>query len=476
MRTAALTLLLTCAVASAFAQDYPAALRQALDASEIAPEAVGVYVQEVAATAPLLAWNADKPMNPASVMKLVTTLAALELLGPAYTWRTEVYADGRMHGDVLEGDLVVKGGGDPKLDLERLWVLVKMLRGRGLREIRGDLVVDRSAFRLENNDPAQFDNAPTRPYNVQPDALLVNYKSIDLQFVPDEEGGTVRIVSLPDLAQITLINELVLGAGTCEVWPERPAASLEPPQLVFSGVFPRGCGEKHKSFSLLTPDAYLQALFQQLWQEAGGTFSGRVREGSVPASAHLLATWESPPLAEIIRDVNKWSNNVMARQLFLTLGMEREGLPATTEKATRAVQAWLRQAGLELPELVLENGSGLSRNERISSRSLALLLQHGWNDPLMPEFLASLPIAGVDGTLKRRLAGSLAAGQAHLKSGYIDGVRAVAGYLRDQHGRWLLLVCIVNHPNAGAAQPFLDAVVAWAWSQPQDDEGTCCTH
>ena len=193
----------------------------------IPTEAVGLYVQEVGAATPLLAWNAEKPMNPASAMKLLTTLAALEVLGPAYTWRTEVYADGLLRGDVLEGDLVLKGSGDPKLDLEKFWLLVKTLRGRGLREIRGDLVADRSAFALENSDPARFDNAPTRPYNVQPDALLVNYKSIDLQFIPQEDSGTVRIVSLPELAQISIINQLALGAGNCEFWPERPMASVD---------------------------------------------------------------------------------------------------------------------------------------------------------------------------------------------------------------------------------------------------------
>ena len=180
-------------------------------------EAVGLYVQELGTATPLLAWNAEKPMNPASAMKLLTTLAALEVLGPAYTWRTEVYADGLLRGDVLEGNLVLKGSGDPKLDLEKFWLLVKMLRGRGLREIRGDLVADRSAFALDNSDPARFDNAPTRPYNVQPDALLVNYKSIDLQFIPQEDSGTVRIVSLPELAQISIINQLALGAGNCEL-------------------------------------------------------------------------------------------------------------------------------------------------------------------------------------------------------------------------------------------------------------------
>jgi D-alanyl-D-alanine carboxypeptidase/D-alanyl-D-alanine-endopeptidase (penicillin-binding protein 4) len=460
-----------CGAAPALAQSWHVTLRAGLDASEIPAEAAGLYLQEVGAATPLLAWNADQPMNPASAMKLLTTLAALDVLGPAYAWRTEAYADGPLRGDVLEGDLVLKGRGDPKLDLERLWLLVKMLRGRGLREIRGDLVADRSAFAHEANDPAGFDNAPTRPYNVQPDALLVNYKSIELQFVPEEDGGTVRIVSLPELAQVSIVNQLTLGEGSCDLWPERPTTSADASQLVFTGVFPRGCGEKRRSFSLLTPDAYLQSLFQQLWQEAGGTFAGRVREGTVPASARLLATWESPPLAEIIRDVNKWSSNVMARQLFLTLGLDRGGPPATTDKSARAVRDWLRQAGLEMPELVLENGSGLSRSERISARSLARLLQHGWDSPLLPEYLASMPIAGVDGTLRRRLAGSPAAGQAHLKSGYLDGVRAVAGYVRDRRGRWVVLVCMVNHPNAVAAQPFLDAVVDWVWSRNGDD---CC--
>ena len=470
MRAALLILACVWPAAPALAQQWPDVLRTELAASEVPAEAVGLYVQEVGTAIPLLAWNAEQPMNPASTMKLLTTLAALEVLGPAHTWRTEVYADGALEGDVLEGDLVLKGSGDPKLDLENFWLLVKTLRGRGLREIRGDLVADRSVFALEDVDPGRFDNEPTRPYNVPPDALLVNYKSVDLQFIPQEDSDSVRIVSVPELAQINIINHLALGAGNCDFWPERPTASIEDARLVFAGLFPRGCGEKRKSFSLLTPNEYLHALFRQLWQETGGSFAGRVHDARVPPSARLLATWESPPLAEIIRDMNKWSNNVMARQLFLSLGLEADAPPATPAKAARAVQEWLRRAGLEMPELVLENGSGLSRSERISTRNLARLLQRGWDSPLLPEYLASLPIAGVDGTLRRRLTASPAAGQAHLKSGYIDGVRAVAGYLRDRQGRWLIVVCIVNHTHAIAAQPFLDAVVDWAWSHDSDSE------
>jgi D-alanyl-D-alanine carboxypeptidase/D-alanyl-D-alanine-endopeptidase (penicillin-binding protein 4) len=324
---------------------------------------------------------------------------------------------------------------------------------------------------LENADPAQFDNRPTRPYNVPPDALLLNFKSVRLQFLPDEENGKVKITSLPDLPQVSIVNQLSLGRGSCQYWPENPQANPEKAQLVFQGKFPKGCGEKSKNFSLLTPNEYLQAVFEQTWRELGGKFGGKVRDGMVPASARPLSTWQSPPVSEVIRDINKWSNNVMARQLFLTLGLDGGASPATTATADSAVRGWLKEAGLEFPEFVLENGSGLSREERISVRNLARILERGWDSPLMPEYLASLPIPAVDGTLRRRLKGSDAAGKAHLKSGYLEGVRAVAGYLQDYRGRWLILVCIINHKNAIRAQPFLDAVVDWAWSQ--GDEGCC---
>ncbi len=459
------------AAAPAQAQQWPPALGTKLASAQVPPEAVGLYVQELGAARPLMSWNEDRAMNPASTMKLVTTLAALELLGPAYTWETEVYANGALRGGVLDGDLVIRGGGDPKLTLENFWLLLKDLRARGLSDIRGDLIVDRSLFALEDSDPGQFDNRPTRPYNVPPDALLLNFKSVRLQFLPDEQNGKVTITSMPDLPQITIVNQLSLGKGSCQYWPENPQADAEKAQLVFQGKFPKGCGEKSKNFSLLTPNEYLQAVFEQTWGELGGAFAGKVRDGTVPASARLLSRWQSPPVSEVIRDINKWSNNVMARQLFLTLGLGAGASPATTASADFAVRGWLQQAGLNVPELVLENGSGLSREERISARNLARILERGWDSPLMPEYLASLPIPAIDGTLRRRLKGSEAAGKAHLKSGYLEGVRAIAGYLQDSRGRWLILVCIVNHKNAVRTQPFLDAVVDWAWSQ--GEEGCC---
>jgi D-alanyl-D-alanine carboxypeptidase/D-alanyl-D-alanine-endopeptidase (penicillin-binding protein 4) len=411
-------------------------------------------------------------MNPASTMKLLTTLAALEVLGPNYTWRTEAYTRGTMQDGVLSGDLILRGSGDPKLTLENFWLLLADLRARGLREIRGDLVLDRSFFAVPPGDPGRFDNEPTRPYNVEPDALLINYKSFRLQFVPDEASGRVRIIPTPPLPEVEIVNQLVLGPASCEFWPDRPQFMPEPPRLVFTGVFPGGCGERSRNFALLDPNRYALSLFTQTWQASGGDFTGTVREAPVPPDALLIATWESPPLSELIRDINKFSNNVMARQVFLTLALKLEPPPVTAAAAASVAREWLRRTGIDAPELVIENGSGLSRTERISARNLAKVLARGFAGPLMPEFVASLPIAGIDGTFRRRLNGSLAVGQAHVKSGYLDGVRAIAGYVQDRDGRWLIVVSLINHPAAASAAAFQDAVIDWAFLGAVT--GNCC--
>jgi D-alanyl-D-alanine carboxypeptidase/D-alanyl-D-alanine-endopeptidase (penicillin-binding protein 4) len=468
----ALLLLASCAAAHADPSRWPVALRTALAESGVPTAAVGLIVQEVNAPSPVLEWNAERAFSPASTMKLLTTLAALDLLGPAYVWRTEVYADGTLDGDVLNGNLVLKGYGDPELTLEKFWMLLRDVRARGVREIHGDVIADRSLFAPDAADPSQFDNDATRPYNVLPDALLVNHKSVRLQFVPQPDSGSVHIIATPDLPQISIINQLALGAGSCAFWPERPQALPEQARLVFTGVFPSGCGERTKSFSLLSPREYLAAVFQQTWTQVGGGLTGVVRDGVLPESARLLAAWESAPLSEVIRAINKFSNNVMARHVYLTLGLAADNPPVSTQTAQRAVREWLQRNKLLTPELALENGSGLSRVERISPRSLAELLQLGWRSPWMPEYLASLPIAGVDGTLRQRLGGSPAAGRAHIKSGYLDGVRAIAGYVQDASGHMLIVVAMINHPNAVNAQPFFDALTEWSYAR--DAGQPCC--
>lgn len=443
----------------------PPPVAQALAAAGIPDTAASLYVHEVGAERPLLSHGADRSFNPASTMKLVTTYAALELLGPAYTWPTEVYVTGPLSNGVLAGDLILKGHGDPKLTVERLWLLLRNLRARGLREVRGDVILDRTFFTADDHDPARFDGEPSRPYNTGPDALLVNFKAVTVHFVPEPENRTVRLIAEPALAAASIANAVSLAEGPCGDWVSRlkfeVSGGPEAARLTISGSYARECGERSRSFSLLGHRAYAAALLSDLWQSLGGSVGGTVRDGPLPQNARLLTITRSPPLADVIRDINKFSNNVMARQLFLTLGAAGMAPPGTAEKARVVIKQTLAQRGLTIPELVIENGSGLSRLERISARSLGALLMQAFRSPVMPEFMSSLPVVASDGTMRKRMPNGEVAGQAHIKGGTLVDVRAIAGYVLDARGRRLVVVFIVNHPSAAASLPAQDALLTW---------------
>ncbi len=448
----------------------PASVSQALAQAGIAEAAVGIHVQEIGAEQPVLALGEARVLNPASTIKLVTTYAALDQLGPAFQWVTEAYAGAPLQADVLPGDLILRGTGDPRLTLENFWLLLRNLRARGLREIRGDLVLDRSYFAgVDGADPGSFDNEPTRPYNTQPDALLVNFKSVRLTFVPDAERRSVKILAEPALPQLQIANNLVLDGESCGDWVARLKISATgdagSARLGFAGSYALACGEKDRHFSLLGPMQYVHAVFTLLWRELGGVFAGGVRDGAAPSGAKPLLSAASQPLTDIVRDVNKFSNNVMARQLFLATGAQLLGAPATADKSLRATRQWLDGRRLPMPELVLENGSGLSRSERISARSLAQLLMHAGRSAVAPEFIGSLPLVAVDGTMRRRLAGADVAGQAHIKTGSLAGVRSLAGYVLDARGRLMVVVFLVNHARAAEALGAQDALLKWVYAR-----------
>jgi D-alanyl-D-alanine carboxypeptidase/D-alanyl-D-alanine-endopeptidase (penicillin-binding protein 4) len=445
--------------APAFAADLPAFVDQALRQAGVPRSSVAVVVQEVGAPRPALSLNAGASMNPASVMKLVTTYAALELLGPAYRWKTESYADG--------GALALKGYGDPKLSLESFWMLLRNLRGRGWREIQGDIVLDRSWFAPQPE--ARFDDDTYRPYNVAPDALLVNFKTLRFNFIPQAESGTVRVFVEPALPGLELVNTLrLVEASSCpegRAFRERIQAEFRPrpPRAAFTGPYPAACGERDMNVALHQPEDYVAGMIRQLWREMGGTWNGEVREGVVSPAARLVYSHESEPLAATVRDINKFSNNVMARQLYLTLAAEMGGAPARPEQAFASIKEFLEKKGIKAPELVMENGSGLSRIERISAASLAALLQTAWRSAVMPEFVASLPVAAADGTMKRRLRGERVAGQAHVKTGLLNDARTMAGYVLDRSGKRHVVVMLINHPNAPQADAAQDALLAWVY-------------
>ena len=443
---------------TATAAGLPKSVSSALKEAAIPLSAVSVVVEKKGSRSPYISLNAQQADNPASTMKLLTTYAALDMLGPAYTWKTEAWLEGELHNGVLKGNLVLKGYGDPKFTIEQFWLWLSELRARGLREIHGNLILDRSFFTLPAYDPGEFDNDPVRAYNVGPDALLLNFNTLRLHYLPD--GDRMKIVAEPALDSLKLDNRLTAqpASGDCDNWDDSILIQTGGDRIVLEGGYPGDCGERAHNLSLMSHTRYAETIFRGIWQQLGGTLTGEVREGITPTAATLFSTHASEPLSGIIRDINKFSNNVMARQLFLTLGANDH---ATLAQSDDAVRRWLEQQGLNFPELVLENGSGLSRKERISAKHMADLLQHAAAHPLSAELEASLPILGVDGSVKKRLKGTAAASHAHLKTGTLTGVKTIAGYVRSVHGQEWIVVFFINHPNARRAQAAQDALIEW---------------
>jgi D-alanyl-D-alanine carboxypeptidase/D-alanyl-D-alanine-endopeptidase (penicillin-binding protein 4) len=390
----ALAILLAASSASASAQPLPrggvdaralpASVDAALTRAGVPREAMVAWVQEVASTRPRLAWQGDKPVNPASLMKLVTTFAGLELLGPAFSWATPVWLQGSVENGVLQGNLVIKGSGDPKLVLERLWLLLRRVQQAGVREIRGDIVMDRSAFASAEANPADFDGEPLRPYNAGADALLLNYRAVLITISPDPARGVAVVGVDPPLAGVRADATVPLASGACEDWRAALKSDFaDPSRLRLGGSFATSCGEKVWPIAYVDPRSYNERVLAGMWQELGGRLTGTVREGIAPVSAPTFEL-RSPALAEIVRDINKLSNNVMAQQLFLTLAATQRGA-GTPEVARELLYTWLRgRVGGGARDAVILNGSGLSRESRLTASMLGRLLHAAWASPSCP--------------------------------------------------------------------------------------------
>jgi D-alanyl-D-alanine carboxypeptidase/D-alanyl-D-alanine-endopeptidase (penicillin-binding protein 4) len=460
---AAATLLLAIAAHA----ELPRPVGQAFVDAGVPLQSVALVVQEVGATRPLFAHDPTRPMNPASVMKLVTTYAALELLGRDYRWKTEAYLGGPLDHGVLRGDLILKGYGDPKITIEQWQAFMAALRAKGLDRVAGDLALDRSWFKPAAHDPAEFDKEPLKPYNVGPDALLVSFNSVRFVFAPNAAGDAVDLRAEPALAEVTLGAPPRIGSGDCGDWRGTVGARFvnrgATATAAFSGSYAPSCGERDWYVALLDHPHFVYGMFATYFREAGGLFNGGLRDVYAPSGVTPFATLESPPLYDIVRDVNKLSNNVMARQIFLTLATTRYPPPATPAFAADVVQRFLKERRIPMPGLVIENGSGLSRNERVTAGGLAQLLAAADRSAAREEFASSLAVAATDGTVQKRFQNGTVAGQALLKTGTLDGVKALAGYVIDAESRRWIVVAIINHPRAQRGQEALDALVQWVY-------------
>lgn len=449
----------------ALADNWPATLDASLARAGIPRSAAAVLVQDVDATPPVIAQRVQDPMNPASVMKLVTSFAALDRLGPGFTWKTRFAARADIRQQTLHGDLHITGGGDPRLSRERLWLALRDLRAQGIRRIDGDVITDRSFFRLPQHDPGVFDQRPLRPYNAGADALSVDYGAIRVRVQPTAAGAIASSDPLP--AGLVIDNRIRRGQnGSCgdptNTLVATKADGASGVRLTLEGALPQGCTETFDwNLTPLPPDRLFEGMFRAIWKELGGEIGGRFRDGRTPPDARLLVETVSPALPEVLRDMNKWSNNVIAREVLATLGAVSEPGEDSVAAGARAAQRSLASNGIPTAGLVIENGAGLSRNERVTAATLGQMLQSAWRSRTMPELISSLPVAGIDGTARKRLAGSAAAGSAHVKTGTLDGVRSIAGYVLANSGRRYVVVLMINHPNAGAAREAQDALMEW---------------
>ncbi|HET6629225.1 MAG TPA: D-alanyl-D-alanine carboxypeptidase/D-alanyl-D-alanine-endopeptidase [Woeseiaceae bacterium] len=466
-RLAALVALVTMAGTAAAGDGLPPSVQAALAYRDLPADSLSLYVENLATGEPVLQWNQDEPRNPASVMKLLTTLVALDSLGPTYTWKTEVYLLGDVKGETLEGDLLLKGYGDPYLVSERLWQIVRSIRRAGIDRISGDLLLDDSYFDISGYDPGAFDDRPLRAYNVAPNALMMNFKAVRYIFEPDAATSSVDLSLLPALENLQVVNHLSLANGSCRGYQRgiTITANEDVDEMIFSGTFPSGCRSYSMYRTALTHNEFAYGMFKALWREGGGEFAGGWKNVVYSDDAEPFLSFDSLPLADIITRVNKYSNNVMARQIFLTLAAEEFGAPGTLENGRKAVNRWLDEHGMDFDGLVLDNGAGLSRDARITAAQLATLLRYAYDSPFMPEFMSSLSVTGLDGTLARRYADRALAGMGHIKTGSLDDVTTIAGYLQARSGNRYIVVSLQNYPGVhrGTGDEVQTALLRWLY-------------
>lgn len=420
----------------------------------------------------------ERPMQPASTMKLLTSTVALDLLGRGYRGRTELRSSGTVSGGVLQGDLVLHGMGDTDFDIEAFRAVLRALRDQGIRDVRGDFLLDRSWLSPARPDLGvpPFDETPEFRYNVIPDAISLNSNLVKLELVASADTLEVRMS--PPLEGIEVKSLLTLTDRQCADWEDGWQTPATAPvaagawRIELRGDFPRNCVTSTHA-NVLDRTVFADKLFRSLWREMGGQFSGVTRETAGSADSRLLAEHRSRPLSEVLRDINKRSDNPITRLTFLALagttaadaGAAALALAGasivTAQQSERVVRAWLRENHIDDAGLVLDNGSGLSRTEKITPRQLAEVIRVAASRPWAPEFLASLPVAGLDGGIQRRLAQPKLAGIARLKTGTLRDVTALAGFVPDRDGRMLIVSAMVNHPLATSkvAQPVVDALM-----------------
>lgn len=443
--------------------------------AKLPAESVGVFVVPVGKrnSQPLLSVNATRPMQPASTIKLLTSAAALDILGPAARNEARFLTATRptARSAILETPLILRGEGSPDLTLQELKNMLQQMRADGLQIIRSDLMLDRSWLQPMRPDVgvSAFDEAPEFPYNFIPDALSLDMNLLTISIRSDADGLVAQ--TRPALDGIRIVSAMGLSNAPCNRWEDKwqtPSVEEGPDDqttITLKGEFPKNC-QAQTRLNVIDRTQFADRLFRTLWKELGGFYLGKTRElatGPLGAPAMtVLSTHQSRPLSETIRDINKRSDNATTRLLYLSLGAmgKKFASPAQSESAVRA---WLSSKSIDDSGLVLDNGSGLSRSERITPYQLAMVLVNAYEGKWAPEFLASMPIIGLDGSMRNRLKTSVATQRGRIKTGGLRDVASIAGYVTDKNNQTYAVVAFINHPTAqsAGARAVLDTIIEW---------------
>jgi len=453
-------------------QANPDEVFASLQRAGIAPQAVSLVAQPVDGDAPaLFAHNDQNPMTLASTTKLATTLAALDVLGPRFRWQTRAFALGDVRDGVLVGDLLLVGGGDPRLGSDELRQWFTRLRAKGLYRIEGHIVLNRGLFQTQASDHLSTP-IPTaeNPHHGWPDALAIDEGTLTVELKATPQGPVLSYQ--PRLEGVNIVNALRVMPRKCASLREPVTAVFQelsdPPRILVQGDWAPGCGPSRWLIATLPGSFFSPLAVEAAWRDAGGELGGGVlQHGDAymppqwPRGQRPYAVLESPPLRQVLRDMNKWSNNLMARHVMLSLAKGFPGRPATPQEARKRFNEWLQRQGVAPGDLVLDNGSGLSHGERGRPAVLLHLLRQAWKGPHKDDLLASLPVAGEDGTLATRFKEPEVRGKAFLKTGTLIGTRSLAGYVLARSGRTYAVVAVINDPRADKGVAALDAFVAW---------------
>lgn len=460
----------------------PKSIHQTLHAAGVPDSAISIIVQPImqpttkhkGAQTPLLSHLPHKKRLPASTLKIVPTYAALDALGPEFHWINRVYYTGRIVNGTLHGDLIIKGSGDPKLVREYIEDIYAAVRQKGITHIQGNLLLDNHVFGKITHDPAAFDGEPYRPYNTAPDGLLVNFKSIILKFDPIPSSGVVNISHEPAMADMRFHTRAVLSEGSCgrKTWQDGLSASFTADAVTFSGHYPISCGEREWAVALPAPERFAPRVLKGMWLASGGTLSGDALYAKTPTHAKPLLSKRSLPLKDIIKDINQYSNNVMTEQVFLSLPRyAKHGKythQGTYTHARRWLTHWWRRHLPKATQPIMSKASGLCRSCYVTPDALNALLQHAAKHKHASVFKASLGVAGHSGTIKSfkyRMKHSPANGRAYIKTGTIDQVASIAGYIDAKNGTSYSVVAIINHANARKGRAALDELMDWVARQ-----------